>query len=125
MRSDEGNTSDGVRIDRGNRDSEGRGSAYPGSRRSRLANASKQLGVLMEEVDIDAEPELAEALTEAVIAVDRACRQVDGRADGRSGREDSPVPADDGVLARTTGGHPRAPLAVDRERPSAGGSETE
>lgn len=134
MRSDEGYAADGARIDRGNPRPESRGGRHPGSRRSRLANASKQLGILMEDVDIDAEHELAEALTDAVLAVDRACRQVDERDGGRSDRHRSPgrsdhgdprERADDGVRETPTDGSTRAPLPVGRGTPSAGASEPE
>lgn len=48
-----------------------------GSRSARLAEASKQLAILLEEVDLDAEPELGGALTDAVVAVDRAADLAD------------------------------------------------
>lgn len=80
MRSDEGNASDGARIDRLRH--------RPGSRRSRLGDANKQLAILLEGVDLQAEPALGEALTEAVIAVDRASELVRGRERGRRRRPD-------------------------------------
>ena len=48
------------------------GGARPGSRTSRLSDANKQLSILLEDVDIDDEPALAEALIDAVRAVGRA-----------------------------------------------------
>lgn len=118
MRSDEGNASDGARIDRTRR--------RPGSRPSRLGNASKQLDILMEDVDLDAEPELAEALTEAVLAVDRANEQVRGR-DHVRGRPTS-TGADDGAVHRETTRNESVragPRTERRELRLAGGSRTE
>ena len=62
----------------------------PGSRASRLAEAGKQLSIALEDVDLDDELDLARALTEAVVAVDRATEHVEERSrDGRqsAGRE--------------------------------------
>ncbi|HKJ58949.1 MAG TPA: hypothetical protein VKA37_06955 [Halobacteriales archaeon] len=57
----------------------------PGSRPSRLSDASKQLSILLQDVDLDDEPALAEALTDAVRAVARADEVVDdGCERGRS-----------------------------------------
>lgn len=43
-----------------------------GSRAGRLAEARKQLGIVLEDVDLEAEPELGEAVTDGVAAADRA-----------------------------------------------------
>lgn len=123
MRSNEGNASDGARIDRTRH--------RPGSRPSRLGNASKQLDILMEDVDLDAEPELAEALTEAVLAVDRASEQVRGRDHVRGRPANTDI--DDGAVhdEMTSGETDRSesvraePRAERREPRLAGGSRTE
>lgn len=57
----------------------------PGSRPARLAEASKQLAILLEDVDLDDEPDLGRALTDAVTAVDRAAGLVDWRDGEESG----------------------------------------
>lgn len=59
----------------------------PGSRRSRLSDASKQLEILPEDVDIHEEPAQAVALMNAVSAAARATDFVDG------GEETGPVGA--------------------------------
>ena len=51
----------------------------PGSRGARLAEAGKQLSILLEGVDLDDEPALGDALTHAVAAVDRAADVADDR----------------------------------------------
>ena len=49
----------------------------PGSRTSRLAAAAKQLDIVLEDVELEAEPELGEAVADAVAAVGRASHLVD------------------------------------------------
>ena len=46
----------------------------PGSPRSRLAGAGKQLAIVLQDVDLEAEPGLGAALIDAISAVDRAHR---------------------------------------------------
>ena len=53
----------------------------PWSHASRLAEASKQLEIVLEAVDLEAEPELGEALTDAVTSVERARRRAAERED--------------------------------------------
>lgn len=48
----------------------------PGSRPARLSEAGKQLEILLEDVDIDEEPALADALADAVSAAGRATELV-------------------------------------------------
>lgn len=64
----------------------------PGSRRSRLAGAGKQLAIALEDVDLDAEPAVGAALAEAVSAVDRAAR-----LSASSERPHEPARTDDGA----------------------------
>lgn len=49
----------------------------PGSRHSRLAAAAKQLDIVLEEVELEAEPALGAAVADAVAAVGRASRLAD------------------------------------------------
>jgi len=85
----------------------------PGSRPSRLSNASKQLSILLEDVDLDDEPALAEALVDAVLAVARAAEHVGEEGErGRGGAVDRPP------TERSEGNHdgdrPPAPGGTDR-----------
>jgi len=59
----------------------------PGSRPSRLSDAGKQLSILLQDVDLDDEPALAEALTDAVRAVGRADEVVHCGAERRRSKE--------------------------------------
>jgi hypothetical protein len=74
----------------------------PGSRPARLSEACKQLTILLEEVDLEAEPELAEAVVDAVSALARASDLVDGEEtwDRRTGDAE-------GVRSLGPGSHPR------------------
>lgn len=59
----------------------------PGSRPSRLSDASKQLSILLQDVDLDGEPALAEAVVEAVSAVARASGHVQREGERRRAEE--------------------------------------
>ena len=79
-----------------------------GTRPSRIAEAAKQLSIVLEATDLEAEPVLAEAVTEAVLAVDRAAALADG-ADGRSPAVDEQrATASSTDATRRGGGRPGA-----------------
>lgn len=82
----------------------------PGSRPARLAEASKQLAILLEDVDLDAEADLGEALTDAVAAVGRAAEL----AAPRAGEEPN---ARDRLVRSADEADERSPTAVAREEP--------
>lgn len=74
MRSNEGSPRGEARTDGHRR--------RPGSRPDRLAEAGKQLAILLEDVDLDDEPDFGDALTDAVVAVDRAAELASGPEKG-------------------------------------------
>lgn len=58
----------------------------PASPASRLDEAGQQLAIVLEAVDLEAEPELGEALVEAIGAVDEAASRVESPSDRDSGQ---------------------------------------
>lgn len=90
------------------------GGHRPGDRRSRLAGAEKQLEIVLQEVDLEAEPAVGAALTEAISAVDRASRLSEAA-------EGSPEPArsapDDGHPAGSDDEHGAEWVMEERDRP--------
>lgn len=77
----------------------------PGCRPARLAEAHKQLAIVLEGVDLDAEAELGEALTEAVAALHRASTSAWSRTeDGPS----SPAPGEAADARGDVGAEPSA-----------------
>lgn len=99
----------------------------PGSRAARLAEAGKQLSILLEDVDLEAEPGLGDALTEAVVAVDRAAdlsgpddgERFHGTDDGQDGGEprawDRLVEDADGDRGRTKSADRRGEPRVESD----------
>lgn len=63
---------------------------------SRLAEASKQLAIVLEGTDLDGDPELAESLTEAVASVHEAETLVQRREAGSPERAPGPDPRNAG-----------------------------
>ena len=108
MRSHEGDPRDLARTDRA--------ADPPGGRASRLAEAGKQLAIALEDVDLDEEPDLGRALTEAVVAVDRAF----GHAGGGS-TEEATSPGRDVPIVAT--GRPANADEDDRTRETRRGHE--
>ena len=92
----------------------------PGSRAARLAEAGKQLSILLEDVDLDAEADLGNALTDAVVAVDRAADLAD-RSGGEEPRDAEPG-ARDRLVEDADGGRATRSESPREERPvDAGG----
>ena len=60
----------------------------PGSPRARLAEASQQLEIVLEEVDLQDQPELGDSVVDALDAVDEATEAASRAVDAASRRSD-------------------------------------